>query len=153
MTRDVLVSISGLQVDVLEENGRDNDAIEIITPASYFCKNGKHYIVYDEFMEGTQEITKNRIKITGDDTLEIVKSGLTNTHMTFQKNKKNQTYYQMPFGQMLIGINTKSMEVDVEEKNINVKVDYVLDVNHEPLADCKIRMNIKAKDAGDFVLS
>ena len=151
MTRDVLISISGLQFDALEE-GADDEPIEVITPASYFCKNGKHYIIYDEVAEGTQEITKNKIKITGSDTLEIVKSGLLNTHMVFEKNKKNQTYYHMPFGQMLIGINTKNMEVDVTEQNIDVRVDYILDVNHEPLADCKIRMNIKSKDAGDFVL-
>ncbi|MDD3138617.1 MAG: DUF1934 domain-containing protein [Lachnospiraceae bacterium] len=152
MTKDVLISISGLQFDALDEEGVEDEPIEVITPASYFCKNGKHYIIYDEVAEGTQEITKNKIKITGSDTLEIVKSGLLNTHMVFEKNKKNQTYYHMPFGQMLIGINTKNMEVDVTEQNIDVRVDYILDINHEPLADCKIRMNIKSKDAGDFIL-
>ena len=62
-----------------------------------------------------------------------------------QKNQKNQTYYQTPYGQMLIGVNTKSMEVDVAEDRINVSLDYELDVNHEPLADCRIRMGIMNK--------
>ena len=46
---------------------------------------------------------------------------------------------------MLIGVNTKNMEVDVAEDRINVSLDYELDVNHEPLADCRIRMGIMNK--------
>ena len=62
--------------------------------------------------------------------------------MVFEKNRKNLTYYQTPYGQMLVGVNTKSMEVKVTDKNIDVSLDYELDVNHEPMADCTIKMNI-----------
>ena len=37
------------------------------------------------------------------------------------------------------------MEIDVKDDKIDVQVDYELDVNHEPLADCKIKMNIMPK--------
>ena len=146
MTKDVLISISGLQMDVLEEEKE-------YEPANYFLKNGKHYILFDEVTEGIPGITKNRIKITGEDALEVMKSGVSNVHMVFEKNKKNLTYYQTPYGQLLIGIHTKEMEVEVSEDNINVKVGYILDVNHEPLADCQIRINVKSKDAGDFQIT
>ncbi len=36
------------------------------------------------------------------------------------------------------------------DDKINVQVDYELDVNHEPLADCKIRMDIVRKKSGEF---
>ena len=93
---------------------------------------------------------KNRIKINGDECVEIVKSGLSNSHMIFEKNKKNQTFYKTPYGQMLIGVNTRCLQVDFEEDKIVVQIDYELDVNHEPMADCKIRMNIVSKDSGKF---
>lgn len=120
MTRDVLVSISGLQTELaagieMEDAGED-EPIEVVTPAQYFCKNGKHYILYDEVSEGISGTTKNKIKITGDECMEVMKSGVTNSHMIFEKNKKNFTYYQTPFGQMLVGIRTKNMEVNVSEK-------------------------------------
>ncbi len=73
--------------------------------------------------------------------------------MMFEKNKKNLTYYGTQFGQILIGVDTRKMEIDVTDENIDVKVDYQLDVNHEPLADCKIRMHITSKERGDFSLS
>ena len=51
---------------------------------------------------------------------------------------------------MLVGVNTRNMEVSVEDDRINVQVDYELDVNHEPLADCKIRLDIVSKNSGEF---
>ena len=151
MTKDVLVSISGLHLDMVENiSEEESEAIEVVTPANYYCKNGKHYILYDEVTEGISGVTKNKIKISGEDSLEIMKSGISNAHMIFESNKKNLTYYQTPYGQMLVGVNTKNMEIRVTEKNIDVCVDYELDVNHEPLADCKIKMNITSKDSGDF---
>ena len=157
MTKDVLVSISGHHIDIMAEPEETpeamesaRDAIEVVTPASYYCKGGKHYIIYDEVMEGMAGTIKNRIKITGTDSVEIVKSGLSSSHMIFEKNRKNLTYYRTPYGQMLVGVNTRNMEVSVEDDRINVQVDYELDVNHEPLADCKIRMDIVSKNSGEF---
>ena len=151
MTKDVLVSISGMHMGIVStQPDEEDEPIEVVTPASYYCRNGKHYIIYDEVLEGMAGIVKNKIKITGDTSMEIMKSGETGTHMVFEKNRKNLTYYKTPYGQMLIGINTKNMRVNVSEDNINVSVDYELDVNHEPLADCRIRMNITSKNSGGF---
>ena len=157
MTKDVLVSISGHHIDIMAEPEDQvkalesgQDAIEVVTPASYYCRGGKHYILYDEVMEGMPGTIKNTIKITGTDSVEIVKSGLSSSHMIFEKNRKNLTYYRTPYGQMLVGVNTRNMEVSVEDDRINVQVDYELDVNHEPLADCKIRLDIVSKNSGEF---
>lgn len=157
MTKDVLVSISGHHIDIMAEPEdkvkaleSGQDAIEVVTPASYYCRGGKHYIIYDEVLEGMAGTIRNRIKITGTDSVEIVKSGLSSSHMVFEKNRKNLTYYSTPYGQMLVGVNTRNMEVSVEDDRINVLVDYELDVNHEPLADCKIKLDIVSKNSGEF---
>ncbi len=145
MTKEVIVSISGLQ---FAEDGA-NEPIEVITTGDYYNKNGKHYVIYDEIMEGFEGTTKNRIKL-GENLLDITKKGVTNVHMMFEKDKKNLTYYNTPFGNLLIGIDAKSIAVTEEEHSIDVNVDYALEVNYEHLADCKIHMNIKSKEAGDF---
>ena len=154
MTKDVLVSISGKHIDIMngmpQEYAGEDDGIEVVTPASYYLRNGKHYIIYDEVVEGMAGAIRNKIKITGTDVVEIMRSGLSSSHMVFEKNKKNLTYYRTPFGQMLVGVNTRNMEINVGENKINVLVDYELDVNHEPMADCKIKMNIMSKNNGDF---
>ena len=149
-----MVSISGKHIDIMDDpvEGYEtgDDAIEVVTPASYYCRNGKHYILYDEVLEGMAGTIKNKIKITGTDSLEIMKSGVSSSHMVFEKNKKNLTYYRTPYGQMLIGVNTRKMEINVDEDQIDILVDYELDVNHEPMADCKIKMNIMSKENSSF---
>ena len=154
MTKDVLVSISGKHIDIMNDPAKGyetgDDEIEVVTPANYYCRNGKHYIIYDEVLEGMAGTVRNKIKITGTDAVEIMKSGLSSSHMVFEKNKKNLTYYKTPYGQMLVGVNTRNMEIRVEDDKIGVQGDYELDVNHEPLADCKIKMNIISKGSRDF---
>ena len=140
MTKDVLISISGLDYDALDGEGQP---VEVITPAAYYLKNGKHYVVYDEMVEGMPGTIKNTIKITGDYMFEIRKSGIADTHMVFEKDRINMTNYATPYGDMMVGIHTKDMKVNVEEENIDVSISYALDVNNEPLSDCEIKVNIR----------
>ena len=147
MTKDVLISISGLQL--ADEDG--SEPIEIITSGEYYLKNGRHYVLFDEVMEGFEGITKNRIKIYNN-YLDIQKKGVSNVHMVFEKNKKNIGYYETPFGNLLLGIHASRFDVEETEHDINIRVDYALDINDEPLADCKISINIKSKETGEFLL-
>ena len=145
MTKEVLVTISGLQFSPETEN----ESVELITSGSYYKKNGKHYIIYDEVNEGFSETTRNIIKLK-DDFMDITRRGVSNEHMMFEKNKKNMSYYNTPFGNLLVGINATDVKVNETEDNIDIKVDYKLEVNYEHLAECSISMNIMSKDTKDF---
>lgn len=104
--KDVLLSISGLHQDVtgIEAQGDEpgSEPIEVIVPASYYEKNGKHYVIYDELVEGIPGTIKNKVRILDDQKVEIIKSGITNTHMVFEKDKINMTQYETPYGEMMI---------------------------------------------------
>lgn len=143
MTKDVLVSINGLQI---ARQSEEAEPVEVITAGDYYKKNNKHYVIYDEVVEGMPGVIRNKVRIMESGKLEIVKSGLSNTHMIFEKDKMNITQYETPYGELLVGTHTKDMQVDVTDRNIDVHVNYALDVNSEPIADCNIVMNIKALD-------
>ena len=100
-------------------------------------------------MEGSTEPTKNIIKLN-EEMLDITKRGVNSTHMLFEKDKKNMSYYNTPFGSMLIGIDAKRIQVNESEDHINVQVDYALEINYEHCADCKITMDIRSKGTGNF---
>ena len=153
MTKDILLTISGLQFAAQDEGSEEPvEPVEVITAGDYYKKNDKHYVIYDEVMEGFEGSTKNTIKIA-ENYLDITKKGVANVHMVFEKNKKNITYYHTPFGSLLIGIDAKQVDIEETEENIDVKVNYDLEVNYEFLANCNITMNIKSKEAKDFTLS
>lgn len=145
MTKEVLLTIAGLHYDTFaEEVEEENGPIEVITPATYYLKNGKHYIIYEELVEGIPGSIKNRIKIDEDGKLEMVKKGISNTHMVFEKEKVHMTEYNTPYGELLLGIFTKDMKIDIREESIDAAISYALDANGEKVADCSITIRVKA---------
>ena len=125
MTKDVLLRIKGLQSVEAEE-----ETVEMIAPGIYFERDGKHYIKYDEAVEGTEETIQNLIKVDGS-SMEVTKRGVTNAHMVFERNKKNHTYYSTPFGNLLVGISAKDIVLKAAEDSLDIKVEYALEVNYE----------------------
>ena len=86
---------------------------------------------------------RNTVKITGDTSFEISKSGAGNTRMVFEKDKINMTSYQTPFGEFLVGIHTKDLQTDIREDEIDVNIFYALDINNEPFSDSQIKVNVR----------
>ncbi len=144
MTKEILLSLKGLQIENPQEDG---DEIETITPGEYYQRNGSHYVIYDEVTEGFSDITKNMIKFK-DSMLEVSKKGLFNVHMIFEEKKKNMTSYTTPYGNILIGIDTRTVRIDEQEDRIHIDVDYSLEANYQHLADCRIEMNVCSREKG-----
>lgn len=137
MTKEVLLALKGLQFD-----GNNQEDYTTILPAEYYQRNGKHYVVYDEVMEGFSQSTKNIIKFT-DNEMDVSKKGVVNVHLLFEENRKNLASYGTPFGEIMVGINTTKIALDESEDLIRVKVDYDLELNYQHLADCKISLDIR----------
>ncbi len=148
MTKDVLVSINGMQI---ARQNEESEPIEVITVGDYYKKNDKHYIIYEEVMEGFSGTTKNIIKLQ-EDCVDITKRGITNVHMVFEKNRKNMTCYETPFGNLMLGINAKDIRITEKENDISVNVKYALELNNEHLADCTMKMEIQSKESGAVAL-
>lgn len=145
MTKDVILSISGVQFEVNDE------PTEVITGAGYYFKNGRHFVTYEETVPETGETVKNLIKI--DDTrVDVIKHGPQSVHMVFEKDKKNVTCYNTPFGSLFIGIHTLQMKHSEDDLNINTQIGYSLEINDAHVSDCRISLNIKSKEDKSFHL-
>ena len=139
MTKDVLIAIKGLQFEETE----DAEEIEVIQRGQYYQRNGSHYLMYEEPVEGTNDTILNRIKFT-DNEVQVTKKGAVNTTLSFRENEKNMTNYATPFGNLVMGIHTHQIDLNIQEEKIMVHVDYALDVNYEFLADCRITIAVTA---------
>lgn len=149
MTKDVLIHVKGLQT--IEGEGMQDAPIEIVTTGEYYFRNGSHYLRYEEMLEGFPGTTVNYIKINPKG-VEVRKKGAANVHMVFQEQKKNITYYQTPFGSLQMGIAATHMDVEESEDDLKVKVDYVLDMNEEYVADCYITIDVQPAGSRNFTL-
>jgi len=142
MTKDILLTISGLQFDAVNTEGdAANEPIEVVTPASYYKKDGKHFILYDEMEEGMADITKNEIKISPDSVV-VTKTGLVNAIITFEEKRKTTTVYETPYGRFMLGITSGKISQTESEDHIHVDLEYMLDVNYQPLAACNLRLDV-----------
>lgn len=147
MTKDVIITICGVQAgpDV------DGEPMEVSTVGEYFFKNNKHYILYEEAIEGETKTMKSRIKLSPG-KMEMTKSGMVSVHMLFEENTKNITHYYTPYGTLNMGIDTKKIRVEELEDEMNICVDYGLEMNQEFVADCNISINIKSQGIKEFKL-
>ncbi len=139
MTKDVLVTVTGLLSDPDEEK----DTIEVTTAGRYYLKNGKHYILYDEVGESINEVVKNTI-IIGDTHVDVRKKGEIDTQMSFEEGKKLNSFYSSMFGQMELGIFTDRIELLEKEDFLELKLEYHLDINNEHVSDNQIHVVVQA---------
>ena len=142
MTKEVLVSVMGIQ----NQNG-ESDRSETITVGNYYKKDDSHYLFYEEMVEGFLEPVKNRVKFSRGQ-LSVQKNGVVTSNMIFEEKKKNLSNYVTPYGNIMVGIDAKKVELKEEEQQIKVQVEYAMEINYEHLADCSLTIDIKEKREG-----
>ena len=138
MTKDVLITISGVQM--LDEEDMD---VEMVTRGDYYQRNGKHYILYDEVMEGFEGTVRNVIKVSTE-SVDIIKQGAASTRMQFEKNKKNLSCYTTPLGDLMIGIQANRISIDEGQDHLKINVEYSLDINYQHASDCNISVSVQS---------
>ena len=138
MNKEVIINISGLQLDAGTE-----EPIELMTTGDYYLKNGKHYVIYDELTDDSQ-VVKNRLKISPK-VVEVTKKGASSSHIVFERGKENLTYYDTPFGSLLLGINTSKIDLEEKEDSMALHIDYGLSINSDHVSDCSIDVSIASK--------
>ena len=148
MNKDVLIHVRGLQ---LMETDDEQEPIEIVVPGQYYFRNGSHYLRYEEMLDDSAQTTLNYIKMSSEG-VEIRKQGQVNVHMVFEQGKKNKTFYNTPYGTLQMGIAATGLELKESEDDIQMKVDYALDMNEEHVADCYLTVQAQSKDSDEFVL-
>ena len=148
MNKDVLIHVRGLQ---LMETDDEQEPIEIVVPGQYYFRNGSHYLRYEEMLDDSAQTTVNYIKMSSEG-VEIRKQGQVNVHMVFEQGKRNMAFYTTPFGTLEMGISATNLELKESEDDIQMKVDYALDMNEEHVADCYLTVQAQSKDSDEFVL-
>ena len=145
MTKDIILTISGLHA----ADGETDDPVEIITPGQYFLKNGKHYIVYDEVMEGIEGSVKSTIKFT-ESKVELMRTGAASTRMEFEEKKEHMVIYQTPMGPLSISLYTEELFSKIEEEKMELQIRYSLKAEEQVITESVVRIEICPKELKTF---
>lgn len=142
MTKDIVIHVTGMQF-ANEGSEQQQDQIENIYPGEYFFRNGTHYFLYQEILEGFADPIKNMLKWKEQEVI-LTKKGPVQVQMVFEAGKKTLTEYNMPFGQILIGLDTSEIKVEESEDEIHILINYTLEANYQYVADCEIHIVAKS---------
>lgn len=145
MTKNIILTISGLH----DTDGEGDSPIETMTPAQYYLKNGKHYVVYDEILEGLEGTLKSTIKFS-EEQVELIRNGPASTRMVFQPGKEHMVIYQTPMGPLSISLYTEDMEVTVEEESIRLKIDYSIKTEDVVVSESTVNISLCPKELMNF---
>ena len=137
MTKDVLLSIRGLYT----EGDEGEDSIE--TPAEFFVKQGVYYIFFEEIIDDNTGVTKSRIKYS-DKCFELTRKGEVSVHLLFEEGKKTLNTYQMPYGTLVVGLDTKRIQMSETKEEIKIAIDYAMEINYQQVSDNSIEVVIKS---------
>ena len=145
MTKDVILTISGLH----DTDGESDAPIETMTPAQYYMKNGKHYVVYDEVLEGLEGTLKSTIKFT-EKQVELIRNGAATARMVFQPGQEHMVIYQTPMGPLSISVYTDDMEIVIEEEKIALRIDYSLKTEDVVVSESTVNISLCPKELARF---
>lgn len=137
MTKDVIVTVVG--------NQDEDNEITLMTQGSYYYKDDKHYVFYEEQAEADSEVVKNRICF--DETVfEMRKKGAVNSVMTFDSDNITLTTYQTPYGPIQLEIITNHYELRDKEDIMEMDIYYALSYGDQDSTDCHVHVKVEAQE-------
>ena len=135
MKKDVMVTVSGFQMTDVGD-----DSVEVITNGKYTKKDNKSFLRYEEV--SAENGSTKTVMSFDEHSLEVTRRGAVQLHMAFLEGQKTMTNYNTPFGSILVGVDTTKYLVEEKDDLINIQIEYSLELNHEFIADCRLRTKI-----------
>ncbi len=137
MTREVVITIKGTQLE-------EEEASVIMTaPGTYHLTNGKHYLHYEESIEGSEDISKNTIKISSERVV-LMKKGIQTAQMIFDLTEADLAVYQTPYGNLTFQTETKLIKIHETQTRLEILMEYALYNDSTKLSDNRLNILVEA---------
>lgn len=136
MNKDVRVCIKGLH-----SNGDEPSDVGIDVNGTYYYKDGRHYVCFEENFQNGSENSHSILKMRPD-MIELIRRGHGATHLYFETGKLNHTYYSTIMGKLFIGVDTSCIDLQVTDKVIKARIEYELIMDEIKALDCIVEIEI-----------
>ena len=136
--RNALIAIKGMQ---FLAGSDEQDEIETVNRGTVRSEKGKLLLEFDEVYEDTPEVTHTQMRVTEDELL-LTRTGFINVEMDFTVGKKSLSLYKLPFGEILLGIDTENVSVIETPEGISIQADYSMEINYQFLADSSLKIEV-----------
>lgn len=137
MSRKAIITVKS-NISVEEES------IEVITPGEFTVLKNGFKAEYEETKLSGMDGTKTTMMIK-ENCFELIRHGSTETQMIFDKTNQSISLYKTPYGSMSITIDTKKLDINVDENGGKIHIVYTLLVEDEQKIETNLVVEIKVK--------
>lgn len=160
--RKVTVQVVGTQRLFLDAEAEriKQERTEQTLPGLYSCRNGTHFVVYEE--DGESGLVRSTVKIR-ESGFEVVRTGAAGARLTFRAGVRCESRYDTPFGRLLLTFDVERVEVclpqakdamageaDASEADgpgeewpfLSAKAFYVLETEGRPVSENTIEVRV-----------
>ena len=138
MMKDVWISISNRQSGGQEEE----DSLVFNTAGHYFFDDGVGVLSYQESELTGLEGTRTSVMVMPNQVV-VDRDGMLTGRMVFREGTRDSFPYNTPYGQMLLGIDTRRIRHNFNENGGDVEIDYGTDLANYYVTRNKFRISVK----------
>lgn len=135
----VLVTVIGVQKDEAGEENR----IELISVGKHYCKNGVHYILYEDSEISGMEGTTTLLKVA-DGSVSLIRKGKIMQEQYFALDKKSLSTYTTPYGRLKLSVLTKKLDIQYGVISGSIEIDYELSIDGKWQSDNQLQIKVCA---------
>ena len=141
MQKDVVISIVGKQ-----DNGEDQDSIELTTTGQLYQKPEGFYICYEDSEATGFQGSRTVVKVEGNNRVTMTRrGGKMRTELVVEQGKRHLCRYDTEYGQLTIGVSGNQIDNRLDPEGGIVRFMYTLDVN--TTFESKNEVTIEVKSA------
>ena len=138
MIKDVWISISNRQSDSPDQE----ETMVFDTAGSYYFDDGIGVVSYQESELTGLEGTRTSVMVMPNQVV-VDRDGMLTGRMVFREGAKDSFPYNTPYGQMMLGIDTRRIRHNFDENGGDVEIDYITDLAHTFVTRNKFRISVK----------
>ena len=125
MNKKALIKVVGKQ-----RYGKESDTIDLTTVGTFEETNRSFILRYNEEQEPPLEAVKTTLNVSKDEkTVQLMREGKNGSLLIIERSKRNLCNYPTDFGDILMGIYGKNIEIANKEGSGKICFEYDIDIN------------------------
>ena len=137
--KKVLISIKGSPAFSYNEN----DGYELLTDGEYISENGISTFCYEESELTGLDGFLTTFNVESDRVI-LKRGGDYSGEMIFCEKQKHNFLYETPFGSIMMGIDTHSIEKNLQENGGSLEIRYDIEVDNIAVSRNLFQIDIKS---------
>ena len=126
-----------------QTDGINSDQSEIITQGFFEKKSDRYIISYTESEVTGFDGSNTELSVYGNNKIVLNRTGEFLSNLIIEMGKKHHCSYGTPYGELMVGINSKEINSQLSDNGGRINFKYVIDVNSSYVGDFDVTIDVK----------